>query len=134
MWRRHSNLAVGVLSSRSSCRVAAAFWLAACAAILFLPAVATAAPQAPATDDGTTPRLTSPQPQQDTFTAADEAPGSRNVRVSFNENFISDRLPFDVPFNVTGSVETTVKRLELSVYRVPPTSISRSSSRLSRTP
>ena len=100
---RHLNLAIGMLA-----------WLAS-------PTVATGSPQAatPAGEAGATPRLTSPQPQQDTFTAADEAPGSRNVGVSFNENFIADRLPFDVPFNVTGTVETTVRRLELSVYRVP---------------
>ena len=63
------------------------------------------------------PRLTSPEVRQDTFTAADEA-GGRNVNVSFTNNFIADRLPFDVPFNVTGTVEQTVRRLELSVYRV----------------
>ena len=63
------------------------------------------------------PRLTSPEVRQDTFTAADEA-GGRNVNVSFTNNFIADRLPFDVPFNVVGTVEQTVRRLELSVYRV----------------
>ena len=63
------------------------------------------------------PRLTSPEVRQDTFTAADEA-GGRNVAVSFTNNFIADRLPFDVPFNVVGTVEQTVRRLELSVYRV----------------
>jgi len=107
---RHLNLAIGMF------------------ALLALPIAATGSPQAPAPqggntppagEAGTTPRLTSPQPQQDTFTEADETPGSRDVTVSFNENFISDRLPFDVPFNVTGTVETTVRRLELSVYRVP---------------
>src|SRR5688572_13456226 len=107
---RHLNLAIGMF------------------ALLALPIAATGAPQAPAPqgvnpppagEAGTTPRLTSPQPQQDTFTEADETPGSRDVTVSFNENFIADRLPFDVPFNVTGTVETTVRRLELSVYRVP---------------
>jgi hypothetical protein len=73
------------------------------------PAAATAPP----------PPLTGPRPQQDTFGPADEAPGSRNVTVSFAENFIPDRLPFDVPFNVTGAVDTAVRRLELTVYRVP---------------
>jgi hypothetical protein len=63
------------------------------------------------------PRLTSPEVRQDTLTAADETAG-RNVNVSFTNNFIADRLPFDVPFNVTGTVEQTVRRLELSVYRV----------------
>jgi hypothetical protein len=63
------------------------------------------------------PRLTSPEVRQDTFTAADETAG-RNVNVSFTNNFIADRLPFDVPFNVTGTVEPSVRRLELSVYRV----------------
>lgn len=95
-------------------------------ALLGAPVVAAGAPQggaaapqdtAPA-GDGAVPPLTGPQPQRDTLTAADEAPGSRDVRVSFTQNFISDRLPFDVPFNVTGSVVTSVKRLELSVYQV----------------
>ncbi len=87
------------------------------------PAAAPAAPQDPpaapvADESASPPPLTGPRVQQDTFTAADEAPGSRNVTVSFADNFIADRLPFDVPFNVTGSVDTAVKRLELSVYRV----------------
>jgi len=76
-------------------------------------------PKTPVADESATPPpLTGPRVQQDTFTAADEAPGSRNVNVSFADNFIADRLPFDVPFNVTGSVDPAVKRLELSVYRV----------------
>ncbi len=90
-------------------------------AVLAVPQGASAAPQAPAaaTEASTPPPpLTGPTPQQDTFTAADEAAG-RNVTVSFSDNFIADRLPFDVPFSVTGNVDTAVKRLELSVYRVP---------------
>ena len=74
-------------------------------------------PAKPAPPPPPLPRLTSPEVRQDTFTAADEA-GGRNVNVSFTNNFIADRLPFDVPFNVTGTVEQTVRRLELSVYRV----------------
>jgi hypothetical protein len=82
---------------------------------------APAAPQEPPAEEPpvSPPALKEPQPQEDTLTAADEAPGSRDVTVSFAGNFIADRLPFDVPFNVTGSVEASVKRLELSVYRVP---------------
>ena len=86
--------------------------LVAVAAILAMPVIAVGSPQAPAAaaaapqdanaapagDSGTTPRLTGPRPQQDRFTAADETPGSRDVTVSFSENFISDRLPFDVEF------------------------------------
>jgi hypothetical protein len=74
-------------------------------------------PAKPASPPPPLPRLTSPEVRQDTFTAADETAG-RNVNVSFTDNFIADRLPFDVPFNVTGTVEQTVRRLELSVYRV----------------
>jgi hypothetical protein len=75
-------------------------------------------PASASTETQPPPRLTGPTPQEDTLTAADEAPGSRNVTVSFTENFIADRLPFDVPFNVVGTVEAGVTRLALSVYKV----------------
>jgi len=81
------------------------------------PAPAEAQP-APAAETAPVPRLTSPEVQEDTLTEADEPAGKRNVNVSFGNNFIADRLPFDVPFNVTGTVEQTVRRLTLSVYRV----------------
>jgi hypothetical protein len=82
-------------------------------------ATTAAAQDPPATATASPPPLTGPRPQQDTFGPQDEAPGSRSVTVSFAENFIPDRLPFDVPFNVTGAVDTAVRRLELTVYRVP---------------
>jgi hypothetical protein len=96
---------------------------ALCAALslgVFTVATVSAAPQDTTTPPATpaVPPLTGPRPQQDTFTAADEAPGSRNVTISFTDNFIADRLPFDVPFNVVGTVQAGVRRLELTVYRV----------------
>jgi len=99
-------------------------WLSSPAIALGAPQAPVAAPQdSPATttevQPGSLPPLTEPRPQSDTFTEADERPGSRDVKISFAENFIADRLPFDVPFNVTGSVDPAVRRLQLSVYRVP---------------
>jgi hypothetical protein len=133
MWRRHLISATCVLAWAMSRRVTCVVCLSATTVVLAAPAVVVGSPQAPATapaaprdspttpvadESATPPPLTGPRVQQDTFTAADEAPGSRNVNVSFADNFIADRLPFDVPFNVTGNVDTVVRRLELSVYRV----------------
>jgi hypothetical protein len=79
-----------------------------------------AAPQAgqPAPNPAITPpALKDPMPQEDTPNAADQAPG-HEVRISLTDNFLADRLPFDVPFNLAGSVETTVKRMDLYVYQL----------------
>lgn len=88
------------------------------------PAAPAAAAPAPQDNAGTTtgdakplPPLITPQPQQDTFNDADQDVGT-DVPVSFTDNFVSDRLPFDVPFNITGTAETAVKRIDLTVYRV----------------
>ena len=75
-------------------------------------------PAEPSTPSPAAPRLASPVPQADTPNAADEAAG-QSVNVTLGENFISRRLPFDVPFNVAGTAPTTVRRLDLSVYRIP---------------
>jgi hypothetical protein len=93
---------------------------------LCLPLRATAAQQKPAaaaapaepTPAPAAPRLVSPVPQADAPNAADEAAG-QTVNVTLGENFISRRLPFDVPFNVAGTAPATVRRLDLSVYRIP---------------
>jgi hypothetical protein len=107
-------------SMRSAFRCAMRSACAAFAIAVIAPTMAAAAPQdAPAPSAASPPPLTGPRPQQDTLGPADEAPGSRNVTVSFTDNFIADRLPFDVPFNVTGAVDTAVRRLDLTVYRVP---------------
>src|SRR5512139_899473 len=73
----------------------------AAAAMLAVPSMVMGSPQAPAAPQDTPvageptppPALTGPRPQEDTLTAADAAPGSRNVTVSFSDNFIADRLP-----------------------------------------
>ena len=108
------------LMARVVRRAACVLCGAATIAILAAPTLAAAAPQDTPAAPGTSgvPALTGPRPQQDILGPQDEAPGSRNVTVSFTDNFIADRLPFDVPFNVTGAVDPAVKRLELTVYRV----------------
>src|SRR5688572_30216527 len=133
MQRRYGNFLTNLFEGVSTYRVRWVACLAVAAVALTAPALAIGSPQAapaapaapqdsPATpvadESATPPPLTGPRVQQDTFTAADEAPGSRAVNVSLTDNFIADRLPFDVPFSVVGSVATEVRRLELSVYRV----------------
>jgi hypothetical protein len=75
-------------------------------------------PAEPAAPSPAAPRLVSPAPQADTPNAADEAAG-QTVNVTLGDNFISRRLPFDVPFNIAGTAPTTVRDLALSVYRIP---------------
>jgi hypothetical protein len=77
-------------------------------------APALAGPQAP----GQPPTPVAPAPQEDVTSRTDQAPGSTSIPVTLTNDFISQRLPFDIPFYVSGTVPTSVNSVSLRVYRV----------------
>jgi hypothetical protein len=61
--------------------------------------------------------VTGVTPVQDKPAVTDQAPGTTSIPVTLTNGFITQRLPFDVPFYVTGAAPSA-SRVDMYVYRI----------------